>query len=516
MEQQSAEIMGAARGFGSELNETEPAGGRPYWEHPYEGFDELLMGGTWRKGSSGKVAADQDPYTGETLVEITLASAGDVDFAYKSAQKTQPAWAAVRPQERRNLFARAAHIVEKRRSEILDWLVRESGSTIIKAQFEWQLVHLGMLEAAGYSFHAEGKLLPSSVKGKESRVHRRPVGVVGIISPWNFPMHLTNRALAPALAAGNCVVIKPASDTPVTGGLLLAKIYEEAGLPDEVLHVLVGEGNEIGNAMVDHPIPRVISFTGSTATGRRIAEHAARGVKRMCLELGGNTPFIVLEDADIGRAVAAAVTGKFLHQGQICMAINRILVAASRYDEFLDAFVQRTRGLKAGNPAETDTAIGPIINQSQLDSITRKVDATVERGARVVLRGDPAGLVLPPVVLADVTNDMPAAKEEVFGPVASLLRFQDEEEAIRIANDTEYGLSAAVFARDLERGVRVAKRIQAGMVHVNDMPINDEPNTAFGGEKASGIGRYGGEWALEEFTTHQWISVQEVPRKYPL
>lgn len=482
----------------------------------YDGFERMPIGGRWRAGSSGRTSKDLDPYTGDPLLEIPLADASDVDEAYRAAERAQPGWAAALPEDRHAVLERAAHLLERREPEIVDWLIKESGSTRTKAEFEWQLTHQRMLEAAGYPFHTEGRLLPSAIPGKENRVYRRSAGVVGVISPWNFPLHLSNRSVAPALAVGDAVVLKPASDTPVTGGLLLAKLFEEAGLPPGVLNVVVGAGEDIGDAFIDHPVPRVLSFTGSTAVGRHVGAHAGRGVKRVCLELGGNCPFIVLEDADLELACDAAVAGKFLHQGQICIAINRILLAERCHDEFLDRFVARARALRVGNPADAETAIGPIINASQLESIARKVGETIARGARPVLRGRPQGLVLPPIVLADVTNDMPAAREEVFGPVAPLLRFRDEEEAIRIANDTEYGLSSAVFTRDFERGVRVARRIQAGMTHVNDWPVNDEANTAFGGEKASGVGRFGGEWAIDEFTTHHWISVQEQPRLYPI
>ena len=483
---------------------------------PYSGFGTMPIGGAWRAGRSDKLLVDSDPYTGETLAEISLADARDVDDAYRAAERAQRAWAAALPQDRRDVLERAARIFEWRREEIVDWLIKEAGSTRAKAEFEWQLTHLGLFEAASYPFHVEGKILPASVPGKESRVYRHPVGVVGVISPWNFPVHLSNRSVGPALAVGNAVVVKPASDTPVTGGLLLAKIYEEAGLPPGVLSVVIGTGHDVGDAFIDHPVPRILSFTGSTEVGRRIGEHAGRGVKRVCLELGGNTPFIVLDDADLDRALDAAIAGKFMHQGQICLAINRILVDEKHHDEFQKRFVARVASLKVGDPADPHTAIGPLINRAQLDKVLRIVDDTIARGARAVLRSEPRGLVLPPIVLADVTNDMPAARQEIFGPVAPLLRFSGEEEAIRIANDTEYGLSSAVFSRDCERGVRVAKRIEAGMTHVNDWPVNDEENTAFGGEKASGLGRFGGEWALEELTSDHWISVQEQPRVYPI
>jgi len=483
----------------------------------YRGFEGMPIGGTWRAGRSGTRGTDVDPYTGETLVEIPLADGRDVDDAYRAAARTQPGWARAMPQARRDVLERAAAIMERRKQEIIDWLIRESGSTRIKASWEWELLHLVTLEAASFPFHVEGSLLPASVPGKENRVYRQPVGVVGVISPWNFPIYLSNRSVAPALALGNAVVLKPASETPVTGALLLARIYEEAGLPPGVLDVVVGSGRGVGDAFVDHPIPRVLSFTGSTPVGRHIAERAGRAVKKVCLELGGNTPFIVLEDADLDGAVDAAVAGKFMHQGQICMAINRILVDESRYDDFRERFVRRVAGLKAGNPADEDTAIGPLINRKQLERLERMVSETLERGARVAFRGGEVdGLVHPAMVLADVTNDMPGAQQELFGPVAPLLRFDGDDEAVRLANDTEYGLSSGVFSKDIERAARVAKRIDAGMTHVNDLPAYDEPNTAFGGEKASGLGRFGGQWAIDEFTTDHWISVQETPRQYPI
>ncbi|MDB5038096.1 MAG: Aldehyde dehydrogenase [Bacteriovoracaceae bacterium] len=481
---------------------------------PYDGFDLLSLDGAWRAGRAGNRMNDINPYTGEVLVEIPLCSKEDVDDAYYAAERAQNQWANALPQERRDVLERAAQIVIDRKEEIIDWLIKESGSTRIKANWEWELVHFGMLEAASFPFHVKSQILPSSIPGKESRVYRQPVGVVGVISPWNFPLYLSNRSVAPALALGDAVVLKPASDTPICGGLLLAKIFEEAGLPSGVLNVVVGSGGEIGDAFVDHPVPRVLSFTGSTPVGRHIGEHSGRMVKRVCLELGGNNPFVVLKDADLDRAVEAAVHGKFMHQGQVCMAINRILVDESKYDDFLELFTKAVKKLKVGNPHDSETLIGPLINRSQLEKIEKLVDATLARGASAVLRGQAKGLVLPPIILADVTNDMPAAKEEIFGPVASMLRFDGEEEALRIANDTEYGLSSAVFTKDIERGVRFAKKIQAGMTHVNDSPVQDEPHTAFGGEKASGIGRFGGEWAIREFTTDHWISVQEKPRFY--
>jgi aldehyde dehydrogenase (NAD+) len=482
----------------------------------HDGFDQMPIAGVWRRGRSSAQLADRDPYSGETVLTLSQADASDVDEAYREAERVQPAWAATRPQTRRDIFERAAVVIERRKEEIVDWLVHESGSTRKKAIVEWRFTHLGLLEAATIPFHADGRICPSSISGKENRVYRRPVGVVGIISPWNFPFHLANRSVAPALASGNAVVIKPSNDTPVTGGLLLAKILEEAGLPPGVLSVVVGDSREIGDPLVDHPAPRVISFTGSTAVGRRIAERAGRSVKRVCLELGGNTPLLVLDDADLEAAVDGAVAGSFFHQGQICMAINRVLVDARCHDDFVGRFVDRARALRVGDPADPETDVGPVINQTQLDGILQKVEASIASGARPLLRGEPERLVLPPIVLDGVTGDMRTAREEVFGPVASILTFDGDEQGVEMANDTEYGLSSAVFTRDEGRGLRVASRIRAGMTHVNDWSVNDEPNLPFGGEKASGIGRYGGEWAVDEFTSPHWVSVQRSRPRYPI
>jgi aldehyde dehydrogenase (NAD+) len=481
----------------------------------YDGFDRMPIAGTWRAGSSEKTATDTDPYTGETLTELRLADTDDLDQAYAAAREAQRDWAARLPSERAQVMRRAAQIMADRKDEIVEWHIRESGAAAPAAEFEWAITQRDFFEAASYPYRVEGRILPADIEGKESRVYRRPVGVVAVISPWNVPMHLSNRSVAPALALGNGVVLKPAGDTPVTGGLLLAKVYEEAGLPDGLLSVVVGSGSEIGDAIVSHPTPRVVSFTGSTPVGKGIAEKA--GLKKLSLELGGNGPLVVLDDADLGYAVDAAVFGKFFHQGQVCMITNRIVVDASVHDEFVDRYVERVRSLKAGNPMDGDTVIGPIINAKQLEGIQEKVARAREDGAEQVLGGDPTGpigSVLPPHVLLG-TNDVATARQEVFGPVATIIRASGEDEALAIANDTEYGLSSAVFTRDTERGVRFALRVEAGMTHVNDSPLNDENNTAFGGEKESGLGRFGGEWAIEEFTTDHWVSVQHTRRQFP-
>ncbi len=483
---------------------------------PYDGFETMLVNGHWRQ-ARGPVAEDRDPYTDEVLVRMHVAQEEDVDEAYRAAAVAQPKWAGRLPSERAAVLRRAAALMEARHEEIVDWLIRESGSTRIKANLEWQFTVNMTLEAATFPTRDDGVIVPADIMGKESRIYRQPVGVVGMISPWNFPLHLSNRSIAPALALGNAAVIKPASDTPVTGALLLAKIYEEAGLPDGVLNVVVAPGGSIGDHFVLHPVPRVLSFTGSTEVGKHIAELAAKGpmLKKVALELGGNSPHVILEDADLGLAVDAAVFGKFLHQGQICMATNRIIVVAKIHDEFVERFTHRVRGLKVGNPSDHDTVIGPVISKSQLQKLQKHIERARSEGAVQVLGGEAEGLVLPPHVFTDVTNDMAVARDELFGPVAPIIKVKDEERALEVANATPYGLSAAVVTRDVERGLRFARRIQAGMTHVNDSPVHDLANAPFGGEKNSGLGRYNGRWAIEEFTTFHWISIQHEPMQYP-
>jgi len=461
--------------------------------------------------------ADTDPYTGETLTEIVLADGHDVGDAYAAAHKAQFAWAQALPAQRASVLVRCATIIETRREEIVGWLVRETGSTRIKAEGEWLWTHAMTLEAASFAHRAAGDILPIDIPGKESRVYRQPVGVIGVISPWNFPLYLSQRAVAPAIALGNTVVLKPAQDTPVAGGLLLAKLYEEAGLPGGVLNVVVGASSEVGEALIKHPVPRVIAFTGSTAVGRRVAALAANSpiVKRVALELGGNSPFVVLDDADIGQAVRAAIFSRYFHQGQICMSANRIIVDTSVHDEFVERFAAHAGSLKTGDPKDPKIAVGPVINRRQLERMIGYMEASRAAGARQVLGAPPQGLVLPPHVFAGVGNQMPIARHETFGPIAAIISVTGEEHALRVANDTEYGLSSAVFTRDDARGLRFAKALQAGMSHVNDGTVNDSPNSPFGGEKNSGLGRYGGEWILREFTTEHWITVQHKPRRYP-
>jgi aldehyde dehydrogenase (NAD+) len=480
---------------------------------PYR-FRELPFEGRWQPGGAPPLEVS-DPWSSETIARIAAANVHDVDRAFVAAAHAQPAWAARLPGEKAAVFLRAARVMEARRAEIVDWLVREAGSTLGKANIEWWAVHNSILEAATLPTRLAGRILFGDYAAKENLIYRLPVGVVSVISPWNWPLHLSMRSVAPALALGNAVVIKPSADTPITGGLLIAKLFEQAGLPPGALAVLAGRSGEIGDAFVAHPRARVVSFTGSTEVGRHVGELALRsaGLKRTLLELGGNGPLIVTEDVELERAVGTAIVGKFLHQGQMCIAINRIIVDDKIHDAFVARFVERARGLAAGAATDPGTALGPLINRAQFDKIVALVERARAAGARLLL-GEPArGLVMPPQVFDQVTMDMEIARAEIFGPVATILRAYGDADAIRIANETSYGLTSGVLCHNLGRAMAIAHRIEAGMTHINDIPAVDMPQMPFGGEKNSGLGRFGSEGMLDAFTTQHWISIQhtEVP-----
>jgi acyl-CoA reductase-like NAD-dependent aldehyde dehydrogenase len=483
----------------------------------YANLELQPIAGQWRAGSSARALDVLNPYNDDTLLTIQLATREDLNEAYLAAQKAQQEWAETGPAQRAAIMVKAVEIFDQRHDEIVEWIIKEAGGTRIKAEIEWGAARAITLESASLASRVHGRIMMSNVPGKENRVYREALGVIGVISPWNFPLHLTARSTSPALALGNAVVIKPASDTPVTGGLLLARIFEEAGLPKGVLNVVVGSGAEIGDAFVEHPVPGFISFTGSTQVGRNIGRIASGGehLKHVALELGGNSPFVVLADADLDRAVHAAAVGKFLHQGQICMAINRIIVEEPLYAEFCERYATRVKALQYGDPSDPKTVVGPVINAKQLAGLKDKIATAIAEGAKVLVSNEPQGNVMPPHVFADVTADMEIAREEIFGPLVGIQCARDEEHALELANMSEYGLSSAVFTENLDRGVRFARRIHAGMTHINDIPVNDEPNAPFGGEKNSGLGRFNGDWAIEEFTTDHWISVQHKPRQYP-
>jgi benzaldehyde dehydrogenase (NAD) len=456
-----------------------------------------------------------EPATGDVLGTAGVANAASVAAAAKSAARAQREWAALPMNERVAVVRRAAELLERHRVEISGWMVRESGCIPPKADVEIT-ASIGQLDqAASLISHPLGHVLPSLTPGRTSTALRKPIGVVGVITPWNFPIVLAMRSLGPALALGNSIVLKGDLNTPVSGGVIIARVFEEAGLPEGVLHVL-GGGAEVGQALVGDPNVRMISFTGSTKTGRIVGEIAGAGLKRMVLELGGNSPLIVLDDADIDAASSAGAWGSFLHQGQICRAVSRHLVHESIADDYLAALTERAGRLVVGNPATEQVHLGPIINAKQVERVQRIVDETVGAGATALVGGTHDGLFFPATVLRDVKPGMAAFSEEIFGPVAPVTTFRSDEEAIELANMTEYGLAAAVQSGSQSRATEVAEGLHAGMVHINDQTENEEPPAPFGGFKSSSNGgHFGGVGQLELWTEWQWQTSREKAGQFP-
>ncbi|MCN9241746.1 aldehyde dehydrogenase family protein [Streptomyces sp. RY43-2] len=476
---------------------------------------QQYIGGQWRPGRGSWDIIDFNPYDGEKLASITTATVDEVDEAYRAAEAAQKKWAATNPYARRAVFEKAIRVIEDREDEITEVIIAELGGTRLKAAFELHLTKELLRESMQLALRPEGKILPSPVDGKENRLYREPVGVVGVISPFNFPLFLSIKSVAPALALGNAVVLKPHQNTPIIGGSLIAKIFEDAGLPGGLLNVLITDIAEIGDAFLEHPVPKVISFTGSDAVGRHVATVCASFFKRSVLELGGNSALVVLDDADIDYAVDAAVFSRYVHQGQVCMAANRVLVDRSIAEEFTGKFVAKVKSLKVGDPRDPQTIIGPVINSAQAKAVSGVVDQAIAEGATALVHGVTTDNLVAPSVLTDVPADSALLRQEVFGPVAFLIPFDGEEDAVRIVNDTPYGLSGAVHTGDIERGVAFARQIDTGMFHVNDGTVHDEPLIPFGGEKHSGIGRLNGEMTIEAFTTQKWISVQHGRSSFP-
>jgi len=472
-----------------------------------------VFAGTWRAASTA--LAVKEPATGELLGEVGESHPHDLAEVVALARAAQPAWAAKSAEARAALLRRAAQILDEQRAPVLDAIVRETGGIRGKAEVELGSSIGELLHSAAILIEPEGHLLPSHDPSRLSFARRVPLGIVGVIAPWNFPMLLAMRSVAPAIALGNAVILKPDPQTPICGGVVLARMFEEAGLPPGIFSVVNG-GASVGEALVEAHGVRMITFTGSTAVGRRVGELAGRHLKRVALELGGKSPFIVLEDADLEAAAAAGAWGSFLHQGQICMASGRHIVDRRVVDDYLEILTRKAKALPVGDPYRQQVAIGPIINSRQIARIDQIVRDSVAAGARLTAGGTHDGPYYQPTVLADVRPAMPAYDLEIFGPVAPVIVAQDEEDAIRIANDTQYGLSAAVQTGSLERGLRVGRQIKAGLIHINDQTVNDSPGSPFGGMGASGNGsRFGSLTNWEEFTEWQWMTLGGSPTRYP-
>jgi acyl-CoA reductase-like NAD-dependent aldehyde dehydrogenase len=477
-----------------------------------------FIAGDWVDAADGATFDDLNPYTGEVVATVAAGGREDARRAVEAAAGAFPAWSQAPPAERQRIFLAAADILERRGDEVVGLLARETGCTFGFGMFQLQFVPGLLRQAAGLAYRPIGEVIPSDLPGAFAMGIRRPVGVVGAIAPWNAALILSARSIAAPLVLGNTVVAKPSEESPFVGGLLWGEIFTEAGLPDATLNVVThgpGQAGPIGDELVENPLVRRINFTGSTATGRKLAEAAGRHLKRVLLELGGDNPLIVLADADLDYAVDATAFGAYLHQGQICMSARRLLVEAPIAEAFVDALAAKTAALKAGDPAEPDTIIGPLINERALATVAGRVQDAVAGGARLLAGGDRVGRCYQATLLADVPPDSELARLETFGPVAAVEVVADAEAAVRRANDTPYGLAAGILTSDPDRGLALAERLQSGIVHVNDQPVHDEPQMPFGGVRDSGWGRFGGAAAADEFTELKWVTVQSGTRPFP-
>jgi benzaldehyde dehydrogenase (NAD) len=474
-----------------------------------------LYSNGWRHGDGG-TADIIEPATGDHLAVVGIADASDVDRAGVAAASAQQAWSRVSFKERANVLKRAASALVECRDELIPFMVRENGATARKAAQEISKAGDELAAAAALADTPYGELLRHEDPAVLSMARRVPVGVVGVITPWNAPLMLAMRSVAPALALGNAVLLKPDLHTAVSGGVVLAQIFAAAGLPEGLLHVLPGAA-ETGEAVVRSPHTAVISFTGSSAAGHRVGAIAGEMLKRVVLELGGNNALIILDDADVDAAVNNAAWGSLLHQGQICMATGRHLVHERIADEYVAKLAKHADSLVVGDPRRPDVQVGPLINRRQADRVGSIVRDSVSAGAVVRAGGEQNGQFYPPTVLDRVTPAARAFAEEIFGPVIPVTRFRDDDEAVELANATRYGLSAAIHTASVGRGLDLAARLRTGMVHINGQTINDAAHVPMGGMGDSGNGgRYGGHWNLDEFTHWQWVTARPTPPNYPV
>jgi vanillin dehydrogenase len=447
------------------------------------------------------------------------ASREDARAAVMAAELAFPRWSATPPPQRSRLLERASELLMERQREIATLVTEETGGTLGWGMFNVQLAADMLAYYAGETdAPAEERELRSHIPGKRAKAVRQPVGVVVGIAPWNAPVILGVRAVAAPLAYGNTVVLKASEICPRTHAAIVDAL-NDAGVPSGAVNLVTNDpedATEVVDELITHPAVRRISFTGSTRVGRIIAETAGRHLKRVLLELGGNSPLVVLADADLDRAVAAANFGAFMHQGQICMSTERIVIDRAVAEAFGQKLAERAGSLKVGDPREPDTQIGPLVNEGALNRVTEHVEDAVAKGAKLITGGKAQGLHFTPTVLMGVTPAMRVYSEESFGPVVAIVPVNGIDEAVRVANDTEYGLSAAVFSANVDTAMDVARRLETGICHINDSTVNDEPPMPFGGVKNSGWGRFGGKAALEEFTELRWITIQDSPREYPI
>jgi len=480
--------------------------------------EKLFINGEWTGALDGKTYQKKNPFTGGIASQVPAGKREDARRAIEAAAAAFPAWSSTPPGVRRNLFLKAADVLERRMPEIAKITATETGQT-----FGWGMFNciytVGILrEAAAQAYGLIGEIIPTDLPDTTAMAVRQPVGVVVGIAPWNAPMILGVRAVAAPVTYGNTVVLKASEESPGTH-LAIASVFEEAGFPKGVINVITNapaDAAEVVDELISNPRTRRISFTGSTKIGRLIAESAGRHLKRVVLELGGKAPLIVLGDADIDAAVSAANFGAFMNQGQICMSTERIVVEKTVADEFAKKLAARAQSLNMGDPLDPQTQIGCMINPAAIERVQALVDDAVAKGAKVLCGGKAKAPCYPPTVLYGVTPAMRIYHEESFGPAKPVVIANDAEDALRIANDTPYGLSSAVFTRDVNKALRIAEKLEFGICHINGATVHDEPQMPFGGVKDSGYGRFGGRAGLDEFTELRWITIRRSPTPYPI
>ncbi|WP_341911096.1 aldehyde dehydrogenase [Ferrovibrio terrae] len=479
---------------------------------------DLLIDGKTIPAAGGRTFERRNPLNDSVASKAAAADVSDARAAADAAAKAFPAWSAMGPNERRALLNKAADAMAARTPDFIARMAAEIGATAGWAGFN---VHLaaGMLrEAAAMTTQIGGEVIPSDKPGCIAMAVRQPVGVILGIAPWNAPVILGTRALAMPLACGNTVVLKASELCPGTHRLI-AECLLEAGLPAGVVNVVTNapaDAAAVVEALIAHPAVRRINFTGSTKVGRIIAETAGRYLKPVLLELGGKAPMLVLDDADLDEAVKAAAFGAFMNQGQICMSTERLVVDRKVADEFVGKFAAKANTLVAGDPHKGNTPLGAVVSKEAVQKVQGLIKDATSKGAKLVAGGRAEGAIMDATVLDHVTPDMSIYYEESFGPVVCVVRAQDTDDAVRIANDTEYGLSAAVFSRNIARAMDVARRIDSGICHVNGPTVHDEAQMPFGGTKASGYGRFGGKAGMDQFTELRWITIETQPGRFPI
>lgn len=466
----------------------------------------LFIDGAFERASDEATRSVLEKATGRVLGTVAEASAADVDRAVRGAVGAQERWSRTSPGDRAAVLRRTAGLLIDERERLVDLLIREAGSTRSKAEGEVSSCVDELYQVCGLPFEAMGSILPSADSGRTNVLERRPVGVVGLITAWNYPMDIAFRVLAAALALGNAVVVKPAPTTPLSGGLAWVELLTRAGVPDGLVQIVPGDA--AGPALVSHPDVDLIHFTGSSTTGRIIAMEAAKSLKKVALEMGGNNPALILADADLDHAVAQVAAASFVHQGQVCVATSRHIVVAAVADEYLARLVDIASGLRVGDPATAEVDIGPVVDENQASRADDLVRSSVEAGARIVTGGGRDGLFFQPTVVDAVRPGMALFEQEIFAPIAPVTIATDVEEALLLANATPYGLSASIFTSDVGRGWELARRVRAGMVHVNEMSALRENHVPFAGIGSSGFGQaFGGRANIELLTEQRWISL---------